>query len=445
MPRRIKFETPGVPIDLAREPRLAAEIEAIARSLDEPMPSEVYLIPDANAFVAQPPASAGFKKRKVLAIGLPLLQTLNIFEFRALLAHEFAHFYSGDTRLGPVLYRGRATMVRVFENLGKKSEALQFLTRWGVIALAYTALMGGLRLYWTLFMRFTQLISRRQEFRSDEIACHLAGSESMASALRMVNRTGPLVGPYWQSVVFPLAARGFQPQIADSFGRFMATPHIAKAASDYLDKQIGSTKSDPFDTHPPLAARIAKTDLIAAALPSAELETGKLPAISLLKDMGGLEGELLRKLMPALKPGALKPLAWETCGAEVFVPMWRKEVAPFLPLLGDTTLASLPAMAKAPQKIAEKVQNPPGILWNKSRREARAMEILGLALSLAMIDKGWMVTVEPASSYVEHNGVRLTAHSVPAGLRSGAFPASTWEAFCAENGVGEWALAPVAS
>ena len=85
----------------------------------------------------------------LLAIGLPLLQTLTIEEFRALLAHEFAHFYSGDTRLGPWVFRGRETMVRVFNNLGKKSQIMGMLTRWAIVGagviggLAAGAIIGG--------------------------------------------------------------------------------------------------------------------------------------------------------------------------------------------------------------------------------------------------------------------------------------------------------------
>jgi heat shock protein HtpX len=64
VPRRDKFEPPGVPIDLSGQKRLAEELEAIAAALGERMPTEVYFIPDANAFVARrggwmAPAAAG--------------------------------------------------------------------------------------------------------------------------------------------------------------------------------------------------------------------------------------------------------------------------------------------------------------------------------------------------------------------------------------------------
>ena len=99
IPRRDKSEVGGVPIDTSREARLMAEIEYVADALGEPLPREVYLIPAANAFVAQRGGIVGIGSHRILALGLPLLATLSVAELRGLLAHEFAHFYSGDTRL----------------------------------------------------------------------------------------------------------------------------------------------------------------------------------------------------------------------------------------------------------------------------------------------------------------------------------------------------------
>jgi heat shock protein HtpX len=57
VPKRIKFEAPGLLLDSASQPRLFSEINAIAAALNEPMPSEVYLIGEVNAFVAERGAS----------------------------------------------------------------------------------------------------------------------------------------------------------------------------------------------------------------------------------------------------------------------------------------------------------------------------------------------------------------------------------------------------
>jgi Zn-dependent protease with chaperone function len=143
IPRRRKVEVKGARIDLSRQPRLHAQIAEIAAALREPMPSEVYLVADANAFVMESSGPFGLNKRRILGLGLPLLQMLTVAQFRAVLAHEFAHYYAGDTRLTPWLYNTQSTMERVYENLGRKSQVLRFLTRWAVVAAPYMGLMGA--------------------------------------------------------------------------------------------------------------------------------------------------------------------------------------------------------------------------------------------------------------------------------------------------------------
>jgi len=40
-----------------------------------------------------------------MVIGLPLMQIMTVSQMRAVLAHEFGHYYGGDTKLGPWVYR----------------------------------------------------------------------------------------------------------------------------------------------------------------------------------------------------------------------------------------------------------------------------------------------------------------------------------------------------
>jgi len=44
----------------------------------------------------------GFGSRRVMGLGLPLLQILTVAQFRAVLPHEFGHYYGADTRQDPV-------------------------------------------------------------------------------------------------------------------------------------------------------------------------------------------------------------------------------------------------------------------------------------------------------------------------------------------------------
>jgi heat shock protein HtpX len=83
----------------------------------------VYLIGQVNAFVADRGGIMGFGSRRVMGIGLPLLSILTVSELRGVLAHEFAHYYGGDTRLGPWVYKTQSAMIRTFQNIGKLGSA----------------------------------------------------------------------------------------------------------------------------------------------------------------------------------------------------------------------------------------------------------------------------------------------------------------------------------
>lgn len=94
VPRRDRFNAPGPRLEVSCHPRLFAEIERLATSLAEPLPQDVYLIPDVNAWVAERGGSTALGSRRVMGLGLPLLQILTVSQFRAVLAHEFGHYDS---------------------------------------------------------------------------------------------------------------------------------------------------------------------------------------------------------------------------------------------------------------------------------------------------------------------------------------------------------------
>jgi Zn-dependent protease with chaperone function len=443
VPPKDKSEVNGVRIDLAKEKRLAKEIEAIAGALREPMPSEVYLIGDANAFVSEKDETKGFGRRRILALGLPLLQMLTIEQFRAVLAHEFAHYYAGDTRLGPWVYEARRSLIRVYENLGKNSSVLRYIRRWGIASVAYRLLMGGLRMYWQVFMRVTQAISRRQEIRSDELACHVSGSRPLIEGLESVQKCHAALSPYWNSVVLPVAVNGFQPQLGDGFLRFMRAPQIEKATSEYLAKQESAAKTSPLDTHPPLKVRIERARSYNLPTPDSGEPASEtdLPMISLIDDLGALEGGLLKRYLPALAKTDLKPLEWEKAGIEVYVPMWRKQVESVRPLLLTKTLADVPSLVTDPKALPDMVPNPPGKQLNWAQRDARAMEALYCAFALCLLEHDWKVESQPGSLHLEYGENKVEPWEVISTIKAGKLSATEWGPYCAQRGIGDWPLA----
>jgi heat shock protein HtpX len=431
-PRKSKFDPKGVPIDLERQPRLAAEIQSISAALREPMPTEVYLLADANAFVME---SSG---RRVLGLGLPLLQMLSIAQFRAVLAHEFAHYYAGDTRLGPWVYNTQSSMARVYQNLGRKSEVMRFLARWAVVAGPYMVLMAAMRGYWKVFLRITHAISRRQEFRSDELACYVAGSEAMAGGLEGIRRCQAGLGVYWNSFVVPAAMNGFQPELASGFLRFMQAPQIVKATTDFFAQQKSIEKPSPYDTHPPLKARIEQAKRLNLQAPGA---AGSEPMISLIDGLSALEGGLLKKLIPGTAAANLKPLNWEVDGAGIYLSAWRKQVAGFLEFLAAKRLDDFPLLVLDPRPLAALVPHPPKVRLNQNQLIARAHEVLFCAFSSSLVDNGWKLTAEPGNLVLEKGTSKIDPNEMMSAIRGGKLTVVGWSTYRAELGIGNWPLA----
>lgn len=441
-PRKSTFEPKGVPIDLSNEPRLADEIKSIAEALREPMPTEVYLLADANAFVMENSGFLAAGRRRILGLGLPLLQMLSIGQFRAVLAHEFAHYYAGDTRLGPWVYNTQSSMARVYQNLGRKSEVIRFLTRWAVVAGPYIVLMAAMRGYWKLFMRVTHAISRRQELRSDELACHVAGSEALIGGLEGIRKCQAGLNPYWSSFVVPAAMNGFQPQLAVGFLRFMQAPQIMKATSEFLAQQASITKSSPYDTHPPLNKRIGQARLYNLPAPGDSAVDASLsePMVSLIKGLGPLEGSLLKKIIPAATAAHLKPLNWETDGPGIYISAWRKQIDGFLPFLSTQKLSDFPALLLKPGPLADLVPASPKGRLSRNQQIARAYDILFCAFALCLVDKGWKLTAEPGNLVLVKDESKIDPGVVVGAIRSGKLSVVDWSGYRAQHGIADWPM-----
>src|SRR6266850_4046422 len=94
IPRRDTFTAPGPQVEPASEPALFDMLNGVASSTDQSMPTEVYIVPDVNAWVAQRGGVIGIGTRRIMGLGLPLLQSVTVQELKAILAHEFGHYHA---------------------------------------------------------------------------------------------------------------------------------------------------------------------------------------------------------------------------------------------------------------------------------------------------------------------------------------------------------------
>lgn len=434
VPRRDTFTPPGLLLDRESEPRLFAELESISSALNEPLPGEVYLIGEVNAFVADRGGVMGFGSRRVMGLGLPLLSILTVSEFRAVLAHEFAHYYGGDTSLGPWVYKTKMAMVRVFENIGSVGQ----LARIAVLGIMYLVVASVLKWYFVVFLRVINLVSRRQEYRADELACLIAGRQPLIDGLRAIHR-GAIAWPvYWNGEVAPALNEGSLLAIGNGLTRFLAAPGIAEEIEKRMEKDLVEAKSDPYDTHPPLRDRITA----AQKMPESTVQPDAQPASSLLAKVPSTELHFVENRIPELRPGTLKYIDWDDVAIRVTVPAWQKFVEEYAVVLQGVTAESLPdQIAKLPE-IGSRIRDPKGMLLAPAHRAHRAGQLFGAGLALALVGSGWELQVQPGVFHIRRGEHELNPFQIVDELILEKLSRGEWIAQCRALEISHLALAP---
>lgn len=437
IPRLDKFEPPGLRLEPAVHPQLFAEIGNIAAALKEPLPREVYLIGDANAWVADRGGLMGIGSRRVMGLGWPLLAALNVSQFRAILAHEFAHYYGGDTSLGPWLYRTQMTMIRTFQNIGSIGQ----LSLPAAVAVLYTIVFGILKWYWLLFLRAINFVSRKQEYRADELACIIAGPVSLVSGLRGVHASALSWPTYWRTEVAPMLNSGRLPAITHGFSQFLTAPAVAEDVKRGLEAEIRDGKSDPYDSHPPLADRISAADRLSLDSP----EQDRRPAWILLGDMSEAELNFLHAVNPDLPKDSLQRVSWEESGSAVIIPNWIEAVRECADHLQGMTIGNLPKTLGRIPEIASNMRDPKGMLLTQEQRVARARRLVATAFALALVNHGWTLHSLPGVFHLERSGEQIQPFELMVQLSDGVIWGEAWAEMCSKYGIGNIDLAPLAS
>lgn len=176
------------------QPELFAFIRQITKDTQTPFPKKIFLSPEVNAAVFYNSSfwSMLFPVKKNLLIGLGLVNSLNLSEFKAVIAHEFGHFSQRSMKLGSFVYNlNRVIYNMLFENSGYASFINQFARLDGILAFfagITVKIVQGIQ--WVLQKMYGLInknymgLSRQMEFHADAVAASISGSENMISALR---------------------------------------------------------------------------------------------------------------------------------------------------------------------------------------------------------------------------------------------------------------------
>lgn len=256
----------GLPLGPDQAPDLWQMVHELAGVVQTRVPDEIRIIPEVNAAVVEQSRLLGLiGGRRLLYIGLPLVQVFTLDQLRSVVAHELGHYSGQHTRLAAVAYRGRMAIGATIGRLGP-----------------YNVIGWAFRAYARLYLLVDSAVVRRQELEADRASVLVAGRAAAVSALREL----PALDAAWDFYLARYVAAGWESGYApdDLFGGFREMVEARKAELDKLREAPPSRDSSVWATHPPIAERI---EAISRTPEPATSRDGR-PAATLVPDLIGV-------------------------------------------------------------------------------------------------------------------------------------------------------------
>ncbi len=418
LPRFDRFYAPGPLLTADDQPELFRQLESVAEATGQAMPVEVYAIPEMNAWVAQRGGVMGIGSRRVMGLGVPLMQVLSTQQFRGVLAHEFGHYHGGDTKLGPWIFTTRGAIIRTVTTLVQSESLLSKPFEW----------------YGKLFLWITQAISRRQEYQADELAAQVAGPQALIDSLKVIHSSAQAFDLYWQNEYVPVLSSGFRAPLADGFQQFYQGEEIQKALQEALAEEIKNGNADPYDSHPALRERIAALE----QLQGPDLPPSDPPFIESVRDLDRLEVRMIEHLAAAVKERTPKPIGWSDVAEKVWIPFWKSRVA--------ETKADLSGIRC--DRIEELLSRP---LWPQAilahlftadapevAKRDYTFGLLQMAFTLALHNTGWSIATPIGKPVLATKGEQqLEPFNLISDLGRGKLAPTEFSKRCSDAGISD--------
>ncbi|SER26612.1 M48 family metallopeptidase [Actinokineospora terrae] len=382
--RRVDEQLAGIPVTPRQQPRLWELVRRLADEVGTRVPDEIRVVAEVNARVVETTRVLGLVVlRRRMYVGAPLLAAMTERQLAAVLAHELGHYANRDTRLSGVVLTGRDALVRLLDGMTTEIWPQRHLRR---LFLGYTK----------LYARVSSALCRRQELAADAVSARITGSDAAVSALRELHVVDHLWRIFTHRHLAAGWSAGYLPRsMFDGFAQLRATPEAHPVLDHVRQQDPQDVDRGPYDSHPPMADRIAAIGAMAVPERAGWAER---PAIELLDDAVPL---LDRSLMLTMDADAdrKRRVDWATLGHVGFRHRWVKQITRLVRAAGKLVRRppSLGAVLDALDagRLADLVPHDrkPGdpVVTPQARRErARVLlsrELYQLVL-LALIDAG---------------------------------------------------------
>ncbi|TKA03067.1 M48 family metalloprotease [Actinacidiphila oryziradicis] len=272
----------GLPVTPEEQPELWARVRQLAERTGTRPPAEIRLIAEVNAAVSEQSRLLDLLPgRRTLAIGVPLLIGLTEAELGSVLAHEFGHYSNQDARLGGHVYAGRREVLRTVGDLHRRADRKQAEQQAQLNAVAAARRAKGRKIrkrlatggldrvlamifagYAKLYVTVSESVNRRQEYAADLAAVRIAGRDVTAATLRKLPSLDAALSFYldhyamlgWEDGLLPLPG-----QVYGGLANLLTDPKRRQELTE-LRLELPEDEHDPYDSHPPIAARVAAVE-----------------------------------------------------------------------------------------------------------------------------------------------------------------------------------------
>lgn len=243
-------ELQGLRLERAQAPRFFAWLDAISERIGAPRADLLYLTDEMNAAAVERKEKRG-PYRRIVMLGLPVVETFSSAELEVVMAHELGHLSHGDSSAAWI-YRTAST----WSEIGAQLQGQSGLNMFAVFA----------RWYLPHFLVRAQASSRVQELAADRRAVQGKMPGSGAAELMKFEVLSSLYHQHIGPTIHKAALRGELETFDIIRDPVQAVLREKPAAwRDILQDSV-LAPADWLDTHPSLADRLENLDFPVAGI-----------------------------------------------------------------------------------------------------------------------------------------------------------------------------------
>lgn len=243
----VRFDPPpGLVLSEEDHPDLHALIAETSEIAGGVRFHRVILDPEMNASVVQNPRLGVLGwYRAYLVLGLPLLETLDVEEFKAVLAHEFAHMAGADGKTGAWLHRTRTTWERVVAHMSS-GPYCPFVARF-------------FNWFWPRFNSRASILSRFNEFAADRASAEAVSPEALARGLQRLAIQGErMEDELWDPLERNfLGSEALPEDVMERMSALLRKNPDPRQAEMWVRRAMAKSK-DGGNSHPSLCDRLSR-------------------------------------------------------------------------------------------------------------------------------------------------------------------------------------------